>query len=85
MAARANRPTQLYLRPDQIVALRGLSERRGVSVAALVREGVDSLLASEEESWDHDPLWKIVGIGCSSVGDGSERLDEHLVQTYERE
>ena len=38
------KPIQIYLREDQVAALRSVAERRGELMAALVREGVDLLL-----------------------------------------
>jgi hypothetical protein len=36
--------TNIYLREDQLAGLRGVADRRGASVAALVREAVDEWL-----------------------------------------
>lgn len=39
---------KVYLRPQQIEALRALALRRGVSMAELVRQAMDCLLAEED-------------------------------------
>lgn len=41
------RRTNIYLGDEQLTALRSLGERRGVSVAELVREAVDAWLAQQ--------------------------------------
>lgn len=52
------RRTNIYLADDQLAALRSLRERRGASVAELVREAVDTWLASQgvrtltEDEWE---------------------------------
>ena len=38
----------VYLRPQQIETLRDLAKRRGVSMAELVRQALDCLLAEED-------------------------------------
>ena len=58
--ALAHKPVQVYLRPDQQAALRDLARDKGVSMAELMRRGVDLVLAEVEP--DRDPLWNIVGI-----------------------
>jgi hypothetical protein len=45
----------VYLRPEQLEVLRALAERRHVSVAELIREGSDPLLA--EVPVEDDSLW----------------------------
>ena len=79
----AMKPIQVYLRQDQIEPLRAEATRRGVSLAELVRQGVDRLL--EETPIEEDPLWKIVGIMDSGVGDLAENHDEYLAETYASE
>ena len=54
MAKTKKTPLQVYFRLDQIDALRALSRRRGESIAALVRKGVDRLL--EEIPAEEDPF-----------------------------
>ena len=79
----AMKPIQVYLRQDQIDPLRAEAKRRGVSLAELVRQGVDRLL--EEAPVEEDPLWKIVGIMDSGVGDLAENHDKYLAEIYTRE
>ena len=79
----AMKPIQVYLRQDQIDPLRPEAKRRGVSLAELVRQGVDRLL--EEAPVEEDPLWKIVGIMDSGVGDLAEKHDKYLTEIYAQE
>lgn len=81
--ALAMKPIQVYLRQDQIEPLRAEATRRGVSLAELVRQGVDRLL--EEAPLEEDPLWKVVGIMDSSVGDLADNHDKFLAETYATE
>jgi hypothetical protein len=83
VATLAKKPLQVYLRPEQLEALRGLAQRRGVSLAALVREGVDKVLA--EVPAEEDPLWNIVGIVHGSPTDLAKRHDEYLARMIEEE
>jgi hypothetical protein len=77
------KPIQVYLRQDQIEPLRAEAARRGVSLAELVRQGMDRLLA--EVPVEEDPLWKIVGIMDSGMGDLAENHDKYLTEIYARE
>jgi len=74
---------QLYLREEQIEALRYLAKKREVSIAELVRQSVDHFL--EETPLEEEPLWDIVGIGSSNVGDLAEHHDAYLAQEEERD
>ena len=76
MVALTKKPFQIYLRQDQMAALRQIAEKRGVSIAELVREGVDHLLVSLPV--EDDPLLDIVGLGDSGLGDLAEKHDEYL-------
>ncbi len=77
------KPLQVYLRVDQLDALRALSRRKGESIAALVRKGVDRLL--EEIPPEEDPLLEVVGLYDSGLGDLSEKHDQYLAQLIEEE
>lgn len=83
MVKTAKRPLQVYLRADQIDALRALAKRRGDSMAGLVREGVDNLL--QEVPPEEDPLLEVVGLYDSGIGDLSEKHDEYIAQMIEEE
>jgi hypothetical protein len=51
--------TQIQLAKDQYESLRTLAARRGVSMAQLVREGVEAVLAGEK---DRDPWADVLEI-----------------------
>lgn len=83
MVKTAKKPLQVYLRTDQLDALRALAKRRGESMAGLVRAGVDKLL--QEVPPEEDPLLEVVGIYDSGIGDLSEKHDEYIAQMIEEE
>jgi hypothetical protein len=74
---------QIYLREDQVKALRAVAEHRGESMAALVREGVDKLL--NDLPPDEDPLLEVIGLYDSGQGDLAEKHDEYLAETVREE
>ncbi len=78
MSALTKKPIQIYLRAEQLEALRALARRRQVAVSELVREGVDEVLAAM--SVDEEPLSDIVGMFDSGRGDLADRHDDYLVQ-----
>ncbi len=78
MTTLTKKPLQVYLRQEQLDALRGLSEKQHVSLAELVRQAVDRLLA--ETPVEEDPLWDIVGLGASGVGNIAEAHDQYLAE-----
>ena len=81
MTTSAKKPIQVYLRPEQLDALRLLAAKQGLSVAELIRQGVDLRLA--ETPIDDDPLWEIVGLGSSNVRDLSVEHDRYLAEIEE--
>lgn len=83
MAKLTKKPVQVYLRQDQLEALRAMSSRRGESIAGLVRDGVDKLL--DEIPLEEDPLMDIIGIYDSGIGDLAEKHDEYLTQMIKEE
>lgn len=83
MAVRTKKPLQIYLRRDQLEALRALAEKRGVSIAELVRQGVDKLLA--EVPVGEDPALEIIGLFHSGRGDLAEKHDEYITQWLREE
>ena len=76
------RPIQVYLRPDQDRALRQLAEKEKVSIAELVRRGVDRLL--KEVPVEEDPAMHLIALGNSGKGDLAERHDYYLAQALRR-
>lgn len=83
MARARKKPIQVYLREDQVEALRMIAERRDESMAALVREGVDKLL--DDLSPTEDPLLDIIGLYDSGLGDLAEKHDEYLDRLVKEE
>jgi hypothetical protein len=93
------KPVQVYLRPEQIESLRAIAERRKVSMAELIRQGVDHMLsevpAEEDPLWNiigtfdsgmgDDPLWNIIGTFDSGMGDLAEKHDEYLARLIHEE
>jgi len=77
------KPLQIYLREDQVEALRHVAQRRGESIAALVREGVDLLL--EDLPPEEDPLLNLVGLFDSGAGDLAEKHDLYLAEMITKE
>ncbi len=77
------RPFQLYLREEQIETLRMLAGKRGVSMAELVRQSVDRFIV--ETPLEEEPLWELVGIGASGVGDLSKQHDAYLARLEEED
>lgn len=83
MAVRTKKPLQIYLRKDQLEALRALAQKRGVSLAELVRQGVDKLLA--EVPPEEDPALEIMGLFHSGLGDLAEKHDEYITKWLREE
>lgn len=83
MSVLTKKPLQVYLRAEQLEALRALARRRDVSLAELVRQGVDRLLV--EVPAEEDPLSDIVGLFNSGRGDLAEKHDAYLAQIIQEE
>jgi len=83
MSALTMKPIQVYLRPEQIESLRLVAERRKVSIAELVRQGVDRILA--EVPVEEDPLWNIIGTFDSGIGNLAEKHDEYIARSVDEE
>ena len=77
------KPVQVYLRPEQIESLRAIAERRKVSMAELIRQGVDYMLSDVPA--EEDPLWDIIGTFDSGLGDLAEKHDEYLARLIHEE
>ena len=77
------KPIQVYLRREQVESLRSVAEKRKVSIAELIRQGVDRILA--EVPAEEDPLWNIIGTFDSGLGYLAEKHDEYIVQALKEE
>ena len=75
--------TQIQLTESQHRQLRDLAEKRGVSMASLVRDSVDALLAwgGEADRWER--LFSVVGKYGGAAGSHVGRdHDRHLEEIY---
>lgn len=74
--------TQVQLTKEQAKALKQLAARRGVSMAELVREGVDRVLDTD----DYEVRWRrALSVIGKFRGDGanvSEEHDKYLEEAY---
>lgn len=59
--------------------LKDESLRRGTSVETLLHEW-DAQKAAKLPPLEADPLWQMIGIGRSGLGDVSENVDKYLVE-----
>lgn len=78
MSTLTKKPFQIYLREDQLSALRRIADERGTSIALLVRQSIDELIVSLPVAEDH--LLDIVGLGDSGLGDLAENHDRYLAE-----
>jgi hypothetical protein len=76
--------TQIQLEAPQYERLKRVAARRGVSMARLVREGVDAVLAAEDERDPWDDLFSVVGKygGDGPSEDVALEHDRYLEEIY---
>lgn len=76
--------TQISLTDEQMARLRAESLRRGVSIASLIRDAVDTTLRGPD--WEARRAAALAAIGSVSAPDGardvSVRHDEYLAEIY---
>jgi predicted DNA-binding protein len=75
--------TQISLTEEQMHRLRSEAKRRGISLAALVREAVDAQVGDDEWDARKRRAMEIVGAFHSGRSDISERHDIYLDPDYE--
>ena len=78
--------TQVQLTESQMQALKALAAERSVSVAYLVRSGVDRILAAEREPSALERRRRaqaLFGTFSSGRADLAERHDEYAVEAFE--
>ena len=78
MAVLSMKRIQVYLRPEQIDSLRSVAGRRKVSIAELVRQGVDRIQADVPA--EEDPLWHLIVASDSGLGDLADKHDEYIAK-----
>jgi hypothetical protein len=77
---------QVYLTGEQDQMLRRAASRGRCADAAIIRAALDRYFEKPSPAMPitKDPLWDIVGLGESSAGDLSDRVDHYLYQTRTR-
>lgn len=77
--------TQIQLTEAQAEGLRRVAARRGISMAALIREGVERTLEQEERAALWERAFTVVGKYRDKDGatDVSERHDDYLADAYQ--
>ncbi len=80
--------TQIRLTDEQVRRVKRLAVERQVSMATVIREGVDLLLRSAETAATDDERIEraisVVGQFRSGGGDGATQHDAHLQEAYRR-
>jgi hypothetical protein len=77
--------TQISLTDAQMARVRAEALRRGVSIAALVREGVDRLVRGPDWEQRRDAALAAVGtLDEPGITDVADHHDEYLAQPYGR-
>jgi hypothetical protein len=75
--------TQIQLDEEKADALKRLAAQRGVSVAALIRDGIDRVLADVDWERKLARALEVVGKYRSGLTDLSENHDEYFVEAIE--
>jgi hypothetical protein len=77
--------TQIQLTEAQAAGLRRVAARRGVSLAAVIRDAVDRALEQENRAALWERAFEVVGKYRDREGatDVSERHDDYVVEAYE--
>jgi hypothetical protein len=79
--------TQIQLTEDQAEKLKAAAARRGISIAALIRQGVDTLLAIQNERSPEEAYRRAAsaaGAFRSGTSDTASRHDDVLVDGFLR-
>ena len=80
--------TQIRLTDEQARRVKRIAAERQVSMATVIREGVDLLLRSSETAVTDDERSKraisVAGQFRSGGGDGTAQHDAHLQEAYHR-
>lgn len=74
--------TQIQLTEEQASALKRLAAERGVSMATLVREGVDRVVAQDDWQARRQRALASIGKYRSGYTDISQNHDEYLAEDF---
>ena len=76
--------TQIQLTPEQADGLKQLAQKRGCSMAEVIRGAVQVLLSaqtSEDSAENRRRALEVAGMFRSGLGDLSQRHDDYLVES----
>lgn len=78
---------QVQLTESQERQVREMAGLRNVSISALIREGVDALVAPLNEDWERRKAAALAVIGSARSGrsDTAERHDDYLAEALHQE
>lgn len=79
--------TQIQLTEEQAIALKRLAAKRRISIARLVRQGVEVLLRSYAATSDEERRRRAIAVAGrfhSGQSDLSAKHDEHLAEVYRK-
>lgn len=74
--------TQIQLTEDQAHALKELAARRDVSMAELIRQGVERILAESDRREKRRRALAVIGRFDAGPVDVAERHDAYLAEDY---
>lgn len=73
--------TQVYFPLNLYRQIKRTAKKESKSSAQIIREAVELYLEREKEKeidWENDPIFKLVGIASSGLGDLAENHDKYL-------
>jgi len=77
--------TQIQITEEQAAAVKRLARSRGISMAEVIRQGIDHVLRTEGPLDDEERRRRalsIVGSGRSGLGDLADHHDDYLAEAY---
>jgi len=94
MTTHTSNPVEIYLQDDQLAALEALADQRGISVAAVIREQVATLIGNiplvatgdgTASAIHSNPFLQLSGIMDSGVTDLGDEHDRYLAEFIEED
>lgn len=79
--------TQIQLTEEQYEKLKAASERRGISMAALIRQSIDAFLSQHYEPSPQEIYQRAAraaGAHHSGTSDTASRHDDYLAEEFQR-